>query len=630
MKPAPDIPDSFLQKNLRTPKKHISPDSKNEMKSLQAMGNNYLNSGESIILTTHSVSVDGGLYDILLTNERIVFVDNRYTRFEPLTLPFTQIISVKGGRVPTGEPVITLVLTETGVLADSRDQHLIFTQQPGEERRHERDQWVKRLIELVISARQHAVREETAPHETEPGVKPSVRRWLAPDHIQPRTAPEKEPARAKTIVEPDVMELPEFLFEEMASPGGELTAREITDEVAASQEPEGRRNDDTAPPVPVPGPIPLEQKDAPSPVAEAVVSPERVKKGLSAYTGEPEYSGDILADMGTRPAEVPGKTSITGDKSTAHVEPFSRTVLAAITAIRSANDNTVPAVPPGYPSADEPGYQRVAPPVPAFAEVPGKSRNTPPAAVHTETGPMHGAEITGEDTGRLRTGEVNPPADYDPEDAAMPGAGTVPADKPRVPHASGMMAGKTPGPGLHPSFEMLPGKRALSIASLAVLGILILAAGVVLFSHFLSETQAGSSSGPIITPVITVPLTVVPALGNTSTEGVRVRVVSPGTYTGTIGNPGFLHQVSGSGDQWYTVLKNDDLVSATIRKQDDSGSALTVGIYNNGTLLTSRTVTAPRGEIMLLIDPKTGSPPGIIPVTIAPANATGATTLTYI
>jgi hypothetical protein len=156
------------------------------MKSLRSMGNQYLNSGESIILTTHSVSVDEGLYDILLTNERIVLVDNRYTRFEPRTIPFTQVISVKGGRVPTGEPVITLVLTETGTLSDSLDRHLIFTQQPGEERRHERDIWVKRLIELVIAARQHSDKKDMPAREPEPGVKPTVRRWVAPDHLLDR------------------------------------------------------------------------------------------------------------------------------------------------------------------------------------------------------------------------------------------------------------------------------------------------------------------------------------------------------------------------------------------------------------------------------------------------------------
>jgi len=191
------------------------------------------------------------------------------------------------------------------------------------------------------------------------------------------------------------------------------------------------------------------------------------------------------------------------------------------------------------------------------------------------------------------------------------------------------MTGKPPGPGiLHHPDETPPGKRALTAATLAVLGILILVAGVFFFSHILPDTLGGSS-GAVITPAVTIPPTVVSALETIPSDGVRVRVESSSAYLGTIGNPGSLHPVSGSGDQWYTVLNNDDLVSATIQKQDNSGSALTVEIYNNGTLLTNRTVTAPMGEIALLIDPKTSSTPGIIPVTMSPANVTRASTLTY-
>ena len=109
-------------------------------------------------------------------------------------------------------------------------------------------------------------------------------------------------------------------------------------------------------------------------------------------------------------------------------------------------------------------------------------------------------------------------------------------------------------------------------------------------------------------PGRTLPPSVAPALETIPSDGVRVRVESPSTYLGAIGNPGSLHPVSGSGDQWYTVLNNDDLVSATLQKQDNSGSALTVEIYNNGTLLTSRTVTAPMGEIALLIIQKPAAP----------------------
>jgi hypothetical protein len=573
------------------------------------MGNNYLNIGESIILSTHSVSVDESLYDVLLTNERIVLVDNRYTRFEPRTLPFTQIISVKGGRVPTGEPVITLVITESGSLEDSRDQHLIFTQHPGEERRHERDLWVKQLIELVVSARQHAVREETAPHEHEPGVKPSVRRWLAPDHLQPRTAPEKKQAPARVVVEPDEMDLPEFLFEESV-PAGELPA----------EGPEGIRKNGVAQPAPVPVPFPvLTHIHKPGEIrlqdTKTETQPGIHGEEYPAYTGEPEYAEDLLADTGAGIVEARGMSG-SGDDGTVQSELFSRTVFAAITSMHSARGRPEPAIPSGRSSEYEQGDQPVAPAAPAVEESISGFVDTPADAGQPEIVPTTPVpEITVEETGRDDISNVIPPA---VNGVAEP----ILSEVPSAPHLSVITAAEP-----EPLFP--PAKRALPAAALAVLAILILVVGVVLIAHFLPTTQETSSVAVITLPT-TIPPTVAPVLKNTPETGVRVRVISPGPYFGTIGNPGYLRQVSGSGDTSYTVLKNDDIVSATLQKQDNSGSALTVEIYNNGTLLTSRTVTAPMGEIQLLIDPKTALPPGIAPATPSLSTTTGNATLTYL
>ncbi len=66
----------------------------------------------------------------------------------------------------------------------------------------------------------------------------------------------------------------------------------------------------------------------------------------------------------------------------------------------------------------------------------------------------------------------------------------------------------------------------------------------------------------------------------------------------------------------------NSIIQATIRKQDNYGEALTVEIYSNNTLLSRKTVTAPMGEINLLIDTKTASPPGIEPGTRSAGNMT--------
>jgi hypothetical protein len=589
------------------------------------MGNNYLNSGESIILTTHSISVDGGLYDILLTNERIVLVDNRYTRFEPLSTPFTRIISVKGGRVPTGEPAITLVLTESGSLADSQDHHLIFTQQPGEERRHERDLWVKRLIELVISNRQQEVGEATVPKTQEPGVKPSVRRWEAPDHLRPRTSPEKEPAPAKIVVEPDETELPEFLFEESV-PASEIPEEEQVElqpvetpgEDAEYRDHEENREDEPAPPAPVPFPVLIRSYYTEEiPPEESQVDISRDQERFPAYTGEADESDDILAAEENDPPVQP--------------EPFSSTVFAAITAMTSVKDRKVPAESCDNTEVDDT--------VPVIEEPVPVPVTLPPADEPGEVTPAPEIMDAGHATAGIH--EEVPPAGHDEAETAAPAAVPIPSEVPAVPPVTisaddGLPVGAKPERKTHtpepepplPPQEISPARRALPAATLAVLAILILVVGVVLIALLLPATPV-SHADAVVTPSITLSPTSAPVLKNTPEVGVRIRVISPGTYAGTIGNPGALHQVSGSGNRSYTVLKNDDLVSATIQKLDNNGSPLTVEIYNNGLLLATRTVTAPQGEIELLIDPITASPPGITPIASRPANATGNATLIY-
>jgi len=571
------------------------------------MGNNYLNSGESIILTTHSISVDEGLYDILLTNERIVLVDNRYTRFEPRSIPFTQMISVKGGRVPSGEPVITLVLTETGSLADSRDRHLVFTQRPGEDRRHERDLWVKRLIELVVSARQHDVRQDTVSHEHEPGVKPSVRRWVAPDHLLPRTAPEKRPAPAMVVVDPDETELPEFLFEESISSGelpdeepGSMQSQEIR-EVRTQHEPEGSGQNEPAQPAPAPFPVLTRSyfTEDPRPQGSpAGATPDTPAGGQSPYTGEADYTDDLLA------AEE--------NYREAHAEPFSRTVLAAITSLTSAREQPEPVGSPGHPEPED----RPEVPVPERREVLPEPHSVIPAAVLTGFEKARAPEKPDRET---PGGGISGEAEYA---GRISGPATFHSE---LPHAEGLPARQEPAP---PPQESPMAKETLPTAALAVLVILILVVGVTLVALLLPPTQ-GSRGAPV-TPVITIPPTVIPAETKIVTDtGVRVRVISPGPFAGTIGNPEFLRQASGSGDISYKVLRNDELVSVAIRKMDNSGSPLTVEIYNTGTLLTSRTVTAPMGGIQLLIDPKTGNPPGIAADNTHAVNVTGVATLAY-
>src|SRR5512136_2735819 len=111
------------------------------------MGSPYLKSGEAIILTTNRVSADSVLYDVMLTSERIFFIDNLNTRFEPRIIPLNTILSVQGGKTPAQDPAITLLFRTGKVEGGAREPLiLVFFQNPNENRKPERDDWVRNII----------------------------------------------------------------------------------------------------------------------------------------------------------------------------------------------------------------------------------------------------------------------------------------------------------------------------------------------------------------------------------------------------------------------------------------------------------------------------------------------------
>lgn len=152
------------------------------------MGSPYLNSGEAIILTTNRVSTDSVLYDVMLTTERIFFIDNRNPRFEPRIIPLNTILSVQGGKTPAQDPAIT-ILFRTGESEGSRQPlNLIFSQDPNENRKPERDDWVRSLIQLSIRQHEKEAEPETPlmTEETdEAGLRPRVRHGVAPEMVLP-------------------------------------------------------------------------------------------------------------------------------------------------------------------------------------------------------------------------------------------------------------------------------------------------------------------------------------------------------------------------------------------------------------------------------------------------------------
>jgi hypothetical protein len=84
--------------------------------------------------------------------------------------------------------------------------------------------------------------------------------------------------------------------------------------------------------------------------------------------------------------------------------------------------------------------------------------------------------------------------------------------------------------------------------------------------------------------------------------GVWVRVTYDGTFSGSAGAPGRFRDIADTGNHLYQLPVKDEIVSATIQKQDNSGKKLTVEIYNEGKLMKSGSVAAPKGTVSINAD----------------------------
>jgi hypothetical protein len=168
---------------------------------------------------------------------------------------------------------------------------------------------------------------------------------------------------------------------------------------------------------------------------------------------------------------------------------------------------------------------------------------------------------------------------------------------------------------------------AVTVIILVIFGIVV---GAVFYPQYFATP--GNEPIPIPTPTLQqtsvyqtpVQQTPVPTQVVIPPEGVWVRVVYAGNYHGWVGNPGSLQGVTGYGDQIYKIRDSDGNVQVQISKNDYSGNLLTVEIYRNGDLINRRTRSIPMGSIDLLIDTKTGNPPGSTSVVTNETNQTGS------
>ena len=170
-------------------------------------------------------------------------------------------------------------------------------------------------------------------------------------------------------------------------------------------------------------------------------------------------------------------------------------------------------------------------------------------------------------------------------------------------------------------------KNRMAIAAVVIVVIVIaLAAGAYLFTPSLFGKEGGllapvtpvptavptpvatSVPTPVTTPAVTVPATITPAATPgiiIPQTGVYVRVVYEGNYSGSAGAPERMTDISSTGNTIRQLAVKDEVIFATVQKQDNSGNTLTVEIYSNGKLVDSKSVNAPGGTVDMSTDLRT-------------------------
>ncbi len=461
-------------------------------------------------------------------------------------------------------------------------------------------------MDQIVLARQETISADTAPVDQAPGIRPSIRRWVAPDMIQPHTAiavprpasgdslipmqPDSPPVTentAESTVLPHLQkneseEVPDVPVERIQSNGSDIPAVRRIEESTDARE---TRQSELINLVP----SDVTRSTTPEETAESLG--KEISSGLQSHKSAdfPEKD-DTPTLMVEKKSELPEmifgfqKTSPPGIEDSIEVpdtaeerqESQKQEILHKPEEVRST-----------IPLTDAIGFPDTV------LRTGQETRDTRPVPEAEPLVPSVPSSHVNEDV-VWPIIHVNKPASLErssPQESDL-------VKREEIPFSP------TPSP--------LPGsiRQTIFVVIAVCAVILAIASGALFYSQYLAGNHTKPSIPEIIpTPTIsqipTIPEVMIP------TSGIWVRVKSNSTFLGSVGIPGSLKVVSGSGSQFYRIQRGDSGVQVSFQKQEYTGDPMTVEIYNNGILMAYRTITAPRGTIDFIIDPKTGNPPGI-------------------
>ncbi|MFY9800626.1 MAG: hypothetical protein WAK10_05210, partial [Methanoregula sp.] len=220
--------------------------------------------------------------------------------------------------------------------------------------------------------------------------------------------------------------------------------------------------------------------------------------------------------------------------------------------------------------------------------------------------------------------QFSPTEESEPSDAEQSQSGNV---QESFPQPDVTTAPPQPTPHLSPATGS---RRRVYIAFTAIIVIILIIAGAGVY--YSAYRAPPFTVEPLPSPTPTITLTIDPTLQQTPlstpviipANDVWVRVDYFGNYYGWLGLPGSLRGINNTGVQLYKMPESAGIIQVNVYTQDYSGKPLTVTVYRDGKIINNRTVSVPNGYIQLLLDTKTGNPPGLSPVVTQSDNQTGS------
>ncbi|MDP2796625.1 MAG: hypothetical protein Q8N94_03850 [Methanoregula sp.] len=247
------------------------------------MGDPYLSSNESLILSTYNICIDGMSLDLMLTSRRLILIDNSVNPFHLRTILLESIITVFAGINEKGDPIITMSHMDPSGTGAPHPMDIIFTRQKGEQRAKECNEWAATLIIHAAGARNEALSAGTLPYDPVKVIQPRMSATYRIETFSPRKpVMEAYPVRTEPVTTPV---LPKSLVE-YGIPSGidgpaPLKNAEMVEPFDSSRLPSPDLDEmempDIKEPVPPPQVIPIEpDKDQAITDAEEPVSPPQV------------------------------------------------------------------------------------------------------------------------------------------------------------------------------------------------------------------------------------------------------------------------------------------------------------------------------------------------------------------